>query len=227
MLARFAEDSAMSVRSNLISALAVASLGAVVPPASAADEVSAPPPVQALWKEQKIAFRYQSFTTFYTCSGLESKLKRILLALGARRDTTVRARGCISSNDIDRMPLAEINAISPVEATPEALAELDKSRSTRELAARVRGDSKQAEIAALQFPAQWREVSLSRARLSLEAGDCELVRQLLKDVLPKLAVKVVREDVRCAPNQPSLIPPTVVVEALFPLPEPGVAEQAK
>jgi hypothetical protein len=147
-------------------------------------------------------------------------VKRVLVALGAHRDTRIRMRSCMSPDKIERMPYIEIQLKSAVEATPEELAELEKSRSTRELAARVRGDSKQAELAAVQFPAHWRAVTLSRAKLSLDASDCELVDQLIEQVLPKLAVKVARDDLRCPPHYPSAAMPNVVVEALLPLPQP-------
>jgi hypothetical protein len=199
--------------------------------ARAADPESLPPPsdapVQAIWKPQELTFYFQSFTTFYSCSSLEAKVKRLLVAVGAHREMKIRTRGCMSHNDIARMPYVEITMRSPVEATPEALAELDKTKSTRELAARVRGDSKQAELAAGQFPAQWKRVSLSRGKLNLDPGDCELIEQLKKEVLPKLAIKVVDDDVGCTPNQISMTQPRLVVDALAPIPTPDEAPAAK
>jgi hypothetical protein len=208
----------MSTRSNSVAAVifAVASL----PSVSAQEPVATEPPVQAVWKEQEVPFYFQSFTTFYSCSSLETKIKRILVALGANRDMKLRTRGCLSPHEIARMPYVEIDLVSPVEATPEALAERDKTRSTRELAARVRGESKQAAEAAAQFPAQWKKVSLSRSKLYLEPGDCELVDQLKDKVLPKLGVRIVEDGVKCAPNQLSMTQPKLVVEALFAMPKP-------
>jgi hypothetical protein len=183
--------------------------------------------VQAVWKAQELTFYFQSFTTFYSCSSLETKVKRLLTAVGAARGMRVRTRGCFSSNEIARMPYVEIVLVSAVEATPEALAELDKTKSTRELAARVRGESKQAEVAAEQFPAQWKRVSLSRGKLNLEPGDCELIEQLKKKVLPKLAIRVVDDDVECVPNQISMTQPRLVVDALAPMPKADDADAAK
>lgn len=183
--------------------------------------------VQAIWKPQELSFNYQSFTTFYSCSSLETKVKRVLIALGAHRDLKVRTRGCMSMNEIARMPSVEIELISPVEATPEALAELDKTRSTRELVARVKGDSKQAEVEEEQFGAHWKRVSLSRGKLNLEPGDCELIDQLKKKVLPKLAIRVIDDGVECAPNQVSMNQPRLVVEALSKLPSADEAAAKK
>ncbi len=71
-----------------------------------------------------------------------------------------------------------------------------------------------------QFPAQWRRVSLTRGRLNLEPGDCELIEEIQKKVLPKLAVRIVNDDVQCTPNQLTLGQPRLEVEALVELPKP-------
>jgi len=180
-------------------------------------------PVQAIWKAQAIDFHYQSFTTFYSCTTLEAKVRKILIAVGADKRTKVRARGCMSNHQITKLPYVQITTLSAAEATPEELAELDKTRSHRELIARVRGDSKQAEIAETQFPAHWQRVSLSRGKLGLEPGDCELVSEIKKKVLPKLAVKIVDDDVNCIPNQVSMTQPQLIVDVLAPLPSPDEA----
>jgi hypothetical protein len=193
----------------------------------AAGQESAAPPVQAIWKEQTLKFYFQSFTTYYSCNTLETKIKRILLAVGASPDIKLRTRGCVSHNDIARAPSVQIDLISPVEATPEALAEREKTRSTRELVARVRGELKEAEEAAAPFPAQWRTVSLSRGKLYLEPGDCELVEQVKKEVLPALGVKIVEDDVRCSANQLSMTQPKLIVQALFAMPKPDAPVETK
>lgn len=195
------------------------SLVGLVPLATAQESASADP-VQAIWKEQEAAFYFQSFTTFYSCSSLEAKIKRILTAVGVQREMQIDTRGCISQHEIARIPHVEIKLVSAVEATAEALAELEKTRSTRELVARVRGDADQAQLAEEQFPAQWKEVSLSRAKIYLDPGDCELVEQLKDKVFPKLAVKIVEDELRCSPNQASMSQPRLIVEALFAMPKP-------
>jgi len=191
----------------------------------AATEVAQPSqaPAQAVWKQQSVRFHFQSFTTFYSCSSLEEKMKRILVALGANEATSVRSRGCTVRDEISRMPSLEIELISPVEATPAALAELNKTKSTRELAARVRGDSAKADKMAAQFPAQWRRVSFSRGQLRLEPGDCELIEQVKRRVLPKLAVKIVTDEVRCLSHQLSSAQPRLVVDVLVEMPTPDAA----
>lgn len=187
-------------------------------PATAAD------PVQAIWKHQEIAFYFQSFTTFYSCTSLESKLERIMRELGVHARVKVRSADCPSS--VARMPRVVMQVVGPVEATPAALADRDKNKSVRELAQRVRGKKSDRPLDSLEeFPAQWRLVSLTRGRLDLQPGDCELIDELQKKVLPKLAIRIVRDDVQCTPNQLTMGQPRLEVEALIEIPKPDAAEQ--
>ncbi len=198
-------------------------------PAGAAAEAQPAPvagadPVQAIWKHQEIAFYFQSFTTFYSCTSLEGKVERILRELGVHAKVKVRSADCWSP--VVRMPRVVLQVISPVEATPEALADRDKNKSVRELAQRVRGKKSEHPLDSLdEFPAQWRPVSLSRGRLDLQPGDCELIDELQKKVFPKLAVRIVRDDVQCTPNQLTMGQPRLEVEALIELPKPDEAAE--
>lgn len=173
-------------------------------------------PVQAIWKQQEINFYFQSFTTFYSCRSLADRVEELLGALGASPQTKVRSSGCVG-NEIARTPYLRINVASPAEATPAALAEVEKTRSTRELAARVRGE--RATDPADRFPAYWKPVSLSRGEFNLEPGDCELIEQLKRKVLPKLAVRVVKDDLQCSPHQLTLGQPRLEVQALTEVPK--------
>ncbi len=177
-------------------------------------------PVQAIWKPQEFTFYYQSFTTFYSCESLESKLEQILSQLGAQAKIRVRDVDC--GRGVVRAPRAEIQLISPVEATPEAIAEVKKTDSRRELAARVSGDRAQAVELTEQFPAQWKQIKIieGRAFSSLQSGDCELLDQVRRKLLPKLAVRVVDYSTPCPPNTGTLARPSITVEALVELPKP-------
>lgn len=176
------------------------------------------PAVQAIWKEQEINFHFQSFTTFYSCSSLEEKIERILSELGAR--ATVRVRDVACPFSVARMPRVVIHLRSPVEATPDALAEYEKGRSRRELVARLRGERAEESADMAQFPAAWKAVKLSRGALDLDSGDCELVRELRRKVFPKLAVRITKDDMRCSPSQPVLSGLRLQMEALVELPAP-------
>ncbi|MDY6946136.1 MAG: hypothetical protein SXG53_10480 [Pseudomonadota bacterium] len=198
-------------------------------PSGAASQAEAPAeataraadPVQAIWKHQEISFYFQSFTTFYSCTGLEGKLERIMRELGVHARVRVRSADCPSS--VARMPRVVMRIVGPVEATAEELAERDKNKSVRELVERVRGKSDHPLDSLEQFPAQWRRVSLTRGRLDLQPGDCELIEELQKKVLPKLAVRIVKDDVQCSPNQLTLGQPRLELEALVELPKPDRA----
>jgi hypothetical protein len=193
---------------------------------------------RAVLRSQEIKFSYQSFAVSYTCDGIEGKVERVLLALGVSKELQVDARGCSDSRELiddlrrsptassSRIPLVTIRVTSAVEATPEVLAELAKTRSQRELGSRVRGDRGTALDADAQFDAPWKAVSLSRGKQGLEPGDCELIDALRKQVFPKLGVRVVKENLRC-PRQVERLQtqPQLEVEALM-LPPPPAAEGA-
>jgi hypothetical protein len=194
---------------------------AAPPPETAAPPVApaGPDTVQAIWKHQEIEFYFQSFTTFYSCTGLEGRLERVMRALGVHAKVRVRSADCPSS--VARMPRVVMKVASPVEATPEAYAERDKNKSVRELTERVKGGKSTHPLDSLEeFPAQWRKVSLTRGRLALEPGDCELIEELQRKVLPKLAVRVTKDDLLCSPNQLTLGQPRLEVEALVEVPKP-------
>ena len=193
-----------------------------LPLASTAKE-EAPDPaetVSAVTQTQEIDFYFQSFNTFYSCHSLEDRVRQLLVALGADKNMRVRVTSCFG-NEIARFPNVRIQLSSPVEATPEVLAELEKTRSTRELTARVRGEPMVEPTA--QYPAYWKPVSLSRGSFRLEPGDCELVDQLKRKVLPKLAVRIVKDELSCPPNQIPMGQPRLEVEALTRAPEPDAA----
>lgn len=187
-----------------------------------AAEPASPEPVQAIWKEQEISFFFQSQTTFYSCSSLEAKLQRILKALGTQSKVRVRSIDC--QQGPVRMPRVTATISAPVEATPAAIAERDKDKSKRELAARVRGESEDPAALA-PFPAQWKRVSLSRGAVNLEPGDCELIDELRRKVLPKLAVRLVENGMQCTPGQVSMSQPQLEVEALVALPKPDEEQE--
>lgn len=188
-------------------------------PVEAAEEV------QAVWKPQELSFQFQSFNVFYSCESLEAKLEQILKQVGAQAVVRVRSPDC--GHGPARMPRADIQLLSPVEATPEALAELKQGETKRELAARVAGNSAQAQELEKPFAAQWQRVNIgkSRAMPSLESGDCELVDQVRRKIFPKMAVKVVESNSPCPTNSPSLTRPTMAVDALIRMPEPDEAKK--
>src|SRR5512138_631265 len=63
--------------------------------AYAASPADSTQPVQSVWKPVEIKYSYVGFTTAYDCDSFESKVKNILLKLGAPPQTRVQANGCI------------------------------------------------------------------------------------------------------------------------------------
>jgi hypothetical protein len=187
-----------------------------------ATEPGSPEPVQSIWKHQEFSFFFHSQTTFYSCSSLEAKLERILKALGTQPNVRVRSVDC--QQGPVRMPRVNVSVSAPVEATPAAIAERDKDKSKRELAARVRGESEDPAALA-PFLAQWKRVSLSRGAVNLEPGDCELIDEVRRKVLPKLAVRLVENGMQCTPGQVSMSQPQLEVEALVALPKPDEQQE--
>ena len=60
---------------------------------------------------------------------------------------------------------------------------------------------------------------MSRGAVDLEPGDCELIDELRRKVLPKLAMRVVKDNTHCTPQQLTLGQPQLEVEALVALAE--------
>lgn len=171
--------------------------------------------VQAVWKPVEIKYSYVGFTTAYNCDAFESKVKSILLALGATPLTKVQANGCIDVNRPSRNFFVTITTAAPIAAT-EAKEPQDKA--TKELVERLTG--KADPLKTDPFPAQRKTVDLSRERrLNLEPGDCELMEGLRDKVLPKLGAKVVADNISCTPGSLSIQTPQLSVSALVALPK--------
>src|SRR3954470_18795052 len=108
----------------------------------------------AQWRTQKLEFTYSGFTAFYTCEGLESKVRDVLLTFGARRDLKVRAMGCDRAQN-------KPNKIAWIEAEFSSLV------PAKDVSA---GDTVQAV---------WSPVELSPHRpTNMGTGECELVEQM-------------------------------------------------
>jgi hypothetical protein len=179
---------------------------------SPADSAS---PIQAVWKPVEIKYSYVGFTTAYNCDAFESKVKNILLALGANPLTKVQANGCIDVNRPARNFFVTITTATPIAASE---AKEPDNKATQELTERLTG--KKDPLKTEPFPAQWKTVDLSRERrLNLEPGDCELMEGLRDKVVPKLGMKVVANNVTCTPGNLSIQTPQLSVSALVALPK--------
>jgi hypothetical protein len=172
---------------------------------------------EAVWRKQDVIFVYRSGTTYYNCSALQDKLRVILMQIGARHDVIVQPHACL---DVAGIVHFQVTLHSPVPATEQNVKALTTYDSQDVLAARVRGEQLFTADELPRFAAEWRTVSFARDRkLRLDAADCELVQQLRRQVLSKLAVKVTHE-AHCSIMSRNLGPPRLTVSALVALPSP-------
>jgi hypothetical protein len=183
--------------------------GAAVP--GAAPQAAAPypitgNPVAAVWKERHVEFFYMGRTARYSCEGLRDKVRAMLLDLGARRDPTIVAMGC------------EDDARGRVSAAGPHLSITFSAPALPDPAAKpVRaGDLAATDARFVAF-----SITTDAFR-NMGIGDCELVEQFARQILPKLVTRNVRQDITCIPNELSGSHFMLRGEVLRPLP-PGEA----
>jgi hypothetical protein len=168
--------------------------------------------VQAVWKPQQMNFEYRGYSTTYSCRGLQDKLELILLSVGAREDLQLNGYACDEQIGIARF---QIVLQSPVIASEENLRELTAYDAKGELIARVKGEQLPSAADLPRFSAVWKTVSFARdRRMRLERGDCELVQQLRQQILTRMSVRMVKDNVRCSSSMGNIGPPRLTVSAL-------------
>jgi hypothetical protein len=144
-------------------------------------------PFPAVWKEQHLEFSYMGRTARYSCQGLRDKMRSLLLELGARRDLQVALLGCDESAPLGRGyigPRLSLTFSSP--ALSDAAAKPPRA-----------GDP-----AAVQ--ASYQPFTLtSDAFRNYGVGDCELIEEFAREILPRLSAKNVKQDITCVPYQAS------------------------
>jgi hypothetical protein len=177
--------------------------------------------IQAVWKPQRMNFVYRGYSTLYSCRSLQQKLQKILTTVGARGGSIeLRAYSCDDELAIARFQIA---LTSPVEATQENVEQLTTFDTRDELIARVRGERLANAEDLPRFPAVWKTISFARSReMRLSPGDCELVLQLRQHILPRMAVQIVKDQVRCS-EFGNIGKPQLTVSALVPV-EPRVSD---
>jgi hypothetical protein len=170
------------------------------------------PNIDAIWLPQVVSFTYHADDTFYTCSSLWQKVTGILAHLGAR---TMAPFHRIRCDDFAHTVRLQIALESPAEATPANILAVTTYDSEDLLVARLQGKQLPTAADVPRFPAAWTTHSFRNAEMRLTAGDCELVHQLRKQVLPKLSVQVLNEPTRCAASlSRGGMPPKMKVRAL-------------
>ena len=142
---------------------------------------SATPPDRGVWQKHQYSFVFMGFTSTYSCDGLADKIRVLLMAAGARRDSKSRPGACASGfGRPDKFARADLTfyTLAPVTDTASS-------------------DGKPID-------GTWRPVSFStRSPRELSAGDCELVEQFRNNVLPMFTTRNVANHTTCIPHQES------------------------
>jgi hypothetical protein len=164
----------------LVAAARAAGVAAAVAPAAGT-------PLAAVWKERHLDFVYLGRTARYSCDGLRDKVRAMLLDLGARRDVKIVAIGCAGD---DRL---RFNSLQP---------SLDIVFSAPALPDAAARPARVGDLAATDARFEAFTIA-SDAFRNMGIGDCELVQEFTRQILPKLTTRAVRQDIACVPMQPS------------------------
>lgn len=191
---RSAPEVIMSTRNWCLvaAAAAVAGMGISVPAMAAEADASE----SAVWMPKETQFTYLGFTTRYSCEGLASQVRSVLLSLGARReDLKVHETGCAASAGRPTpFPGVKVRMSVLVPATAAAGTDV--------------------------VPAHWKPVKVQLDSDPLrEAGECELVEQISQKLLPLFSVRNVEFKPNCVPHQ--LDPGGTRLQAQVLLPDPA------
>jgi hypothetical protein len=142
-------------------------------------------PVPAVWKERHIDFFYMGRTARYSCDGLRDKVRAMLLDLGARRDVKIAEIGCEDDNRVYVNSAGpSLNIVFSVPALPDAAAK----------------PLRQGDLAATDARFEAFTIA-SDAFRNMGIGDCELVEEFARQILPKLVTRDLKQDITCVPYQ--------------------------
>jgi hypothetical protein len=195
----------IALRTSLAASALLVSLavGPGIRSTHAADTAAAPP---AHWVERTLDYTYMGFTTKYSCDGLRDNVRDVLLALGARKsDLKIQSRGCTRLNGPEEFPgvSAHFWVLQPL--APE---DVGKAADPASNAAR------------------WQTVDLVRINgASWDQGQCELLEQMQKKVLPLFTSRNVNFHSSCFPHEVSPGEIQFTVDVLRPTP-PAAATPA-
>jgi hypothetical protein len=182
-----------------------------IPLSADAATAGAGAPVAAVWQPQILKFEYRAGDTIYMCRSLQRKVERILLQVGGRERVQFRRFNC---EDLSHSASAEIALMAPLEATAENIRHLTDYDSKDILVARARGQHLPSAAEVQAFPAAWQTVTIGGMRLG--RGDCELLRQLRQQVLSKLSVRIVTDNLeQCSTVFARSVAPRLIVRALI------------
>jgi hypothetical protein len=120
----------------------------------------------AVWVPKELNFAYQGFTTTYSCDGLQDRMRRVLIKLGARPDLRVRGYGCTRL------------------VGPDPFAGVSIKMNVLQPAGKEGGPA---------VAVHWQRVDLLTGLYEHDpvdaAADCELIGQIKQKVLPLFATR--------------------------------------
>jgi hypothetical protein len=146
--------------------------------AAFASEPSAADSEHGVWQKHEYSFQYFGFTTTYSCDGLASKLKALLIAAGARADAKSTSGACVRGY-----------------GTPDKFSRANLKFYT--LAPVGNGENASPSVSGV-----WRSVRIAnRSPREIALGDCELIEQFRDKVLPMFTTRNVDSQMTCIPNQ--------------------------
>jgi hypothetical protein len=144
---------------------------------SSADDAPARQP--GIWQKHEYSFVFMGFTSTYSCDGLADKIKVLLLAAGARRDSKSYPGACASGfGRPDKFARAELTFYTLASSGP---------------------DTSGKPVDGVWHPV----VIADRSPRELTTGDCELVEQFRNNVLPMFTTRNVENHTTCVPHQNS------------------------
>jgi hypothetical protein len=165
--------------------------------------------ILAIWRVQEFDLDVRTQRGYYTCSSLETKIVSIMVAVGAA-DVAVK----LNCTGLTRNASARIAALVPVPANDDNIRDATTPDARSELVAKLRGAPLPTPDTLQRFVAEWRTVSLGRSQLHIRPEDCDLLREINRQILPQLSVRIVEARLSCDNVSRFPVPPKLVVQAL-------------
>ena len=181
---------------------------------TARDSSLAGVPTEAIWRVQQFDFHFRAERgRYYSCSALHDKISNIMEAVGA--GSVVVTIACEPNSLVDNTS-ARIVTATPMQATPENVQAATTFDTERQMVARLRETRLPTPETIEHFPAEWREISVTKINgVRVGPEDCELLEDLHKQVLPHMpSIRIVRAKFRCGNSELRAARPILVVEAL-------------
>jgi hypothetical protein len=180
--------------------------------------------VDAIWRTQRLEFHYRSTSASYTCPGLKARLSAILRSVGVHESMAMTCQGSEAARNIE----IQLRASSPVEATAANVAAETEYDGKQRLLAHLNGTQLPSAADLPRFSASWQRIDVHRQRqVRLAPGDCELLQQVRKQLLPKFAVEIELDGLNCHAGSATRIVHPLRVVALIPAAlRPEAAPQA-